>query len=119
MQCIESNDQPIAVADPAEHIHTAQDALDMMATAQYQYNSSALVLCRENLPEAFYDLKTGLAGEILQKFSNYGMRLAIVGDFSRYPSKALRDFIVECNRGTQVFWVASQADALQAIVLAR
>lgn len=53
MQCIEVSGQQIAVADPAELIHTAQDALDLMATAQYQYDSSALVLCRESLRKPF------------------------------------------------------------------
>ena len=115
MQMIETNGQPVAVISRTERIRTAQDALDLMATAQYQYNSTALVVYQESLPEDFFDLKTRLAGEILQKFSNYSMRLAIVGDFSQIQSKALRDFITECNRGRLVFWKAGLEEALQAL----
>ena len=115
MQMIETNGQPVAVISRTEQIRTAQDALDFMATAQYQYSSTALVIYQESLPEEFFNLKTRLAGEILQKFSNYNMKLAIVGDFSRYQSKALRDFITECNRGRLVFWKAELDEALRAL----
>ena len=41
---------------------------------------------------------------------NYQMRLAIVGDFSHYTSKPLRDFIYESNNGKQVgFWPTVEA----------
>ncbi len=115
MKSIKINGHSIAVADRARRITGVRETLDSMADARYLYESDALVLYKENLPEAFFDLKTGLAGEILQKFSNYRMRLAIVGDFSGYPSKALRAFILECNRGGLVFWAAGLDDALAAL----
>jgi hypothetical protein len=50
----------------------------------------------------FFDLKTGFAGEILQKFSTYGLKLAIIGNFQRYKSESLKAFIFESNRGGRV-----------------
>jgi len=113
MQYIEHNGLTFAVADRTEPIRTPQDALDRMVTAQYDRGCDTLIVYRESLPEAFFDLKTGLAGEILQKFSNYRMRLAIVGDCDGYPGGALRAFIRECNRGDRVFWADSLEDALR------
>jgi len=63
----------------------------------------------------FFDLKTGLAGEILQKFSNYRVKLAIVGDFEEVKSKSLRDFIRESNRGRTVNFVNSVEEAVERL----
>lgn len=59
------------------------------------------------LPANFLDLRARLAGEVLQKFVNYGLRVAIVGDVSQAAatSTALRDFIRESNRGRHVWFV--------------
>ena len=62
----------------------------------------------ERLDPAFFDLRSGVAGEFAQKFVNYGRRVAIVGDISEWVerSTALRDFVRECNRGQQLRFVA-------------
>ena len=65
-----------------------------------------------DLAPAFFDLKTGLAGDVLQKFSNYRMRLAIVGDFSRFSSKSLGDFISESNQVRRITFVPTINEAL-------
>jgi uncharacterized protein YdaL len=63
----------------------------------------------------FFDLKNGLAGKILQKFSTYRIRLAIIGDFSVYTSKSLSDFIYESNKGRQIAFVVSVEEALNRL----
>jgi hypothetical protein len=84
-------------------INTPEDMLDIMAEAGYN-NSTGIIIHNKSLNHGFFDLKSGLAGEILQKFSNYRMRLAIIGDFSGFKSRSLRDFIRESNdRGTICF----------------
>ncbi len=60
----------------------------------------------------FYDLKTQIAGEILQKYANYRVKLAIVGDFEKYTSNSLKAFILECNRGNQIFFCSDLDIAL-------
>jgi len=91
-------------------ITDGSSAMDLLASVRYETGCSAMVLRKEQLAEDFFRLSSGIAGEVLQKFVNYQMRLAIVGDFSHYTSKPLRDFIYESNQGTQVgFWPTEEA----------
>jgi hypothetical protein len=76
-------------------------------------NCSTVILKESNFHPEFFILHTRLAGEVLQKFSNYNFRLAIIGDFSKYQSKSLQDFIRECNKGNRVYFLSSIDEALQ------
>jgi hypothetical protein len=76
-------------------------------------NCSAIILKRENVISDFFNLSTGLAGEILQKFSNYNKRMAIIGDFENVKSKALHDFIYESNKTKQILFVKTAEEALK------
>ena len=100
-------------------IHNGQSALDLIATVFYDDNCSRMAINKEALCEDFFVLSTGIAGEVLQKAVNYRMKLAIVGDFSRYTSKPLQDFIYECNNGRDVFFVANEAAAVDRLKNAR
>ena len=92
-------------------ISSPDDVLDLMAEARLN-DSGRMIIHKKNLHPDFFDLKTKVAGEILQKFSNYRMRLAIVGDFSEFKSKSLRDFIRESNRTGTIYFVGSIDEAL-------
>jgi hypothetical protein len=76
-------------------------------------NCSTIILKKENILNDFYDLSTGIAGEILQKFSNYRRRIAIIGDFENIKSKSLKDFIYESNRTNQIIFVKTIEEALK------
>jgi len=115
MEYLKRNGVTVAVAAPDLPIGDAGDILDLIADAFYSGQATAIVLYKENLPERFFDLKTGLAGDVLQKFSNYRMKLAVVGDFSGYTSKSFRDFIYECNKGSQIFFKPDLESALAAL----
>jgi hypothetical protein len=91
-------------------IHRVDDALDLIGNCGYQGADSILLQEHQLAPE-FFDLKTGIAGEILQKFSTYGLRLAIVGNFDKYPGKSLKDFIYESNKGRRVNFVGTVEEA--------
>ncbi|MCY9698286.1 DUF4180 domain-containing protein [Paenibacillus alginolyticus] len=67
------------------------------------------------LIEDFFDLKTRLAGEILQKFINYHVKVAIVGDFSGFSSESLKDFIFECNKGKDIFFLSNEEEAIDKL----
>jgi hypothetical protein len=95
-------------------IKTVQDALDLMGNASYQGLRSVL-LNEENLDAQFYDLRSGIAGEILQKFASYQMKLAIVGEFEKYNSNALNALIAECNRGGHIFFVSDMNSAIKKL----
>ena len=88
------------------------DAMELIASARYETGCEALIFPKEALSEDFFRLSTGLAGEVLQKFVNYQMKLAVVGDFSRYTSKPLQDFIRESNEGRQICFQPSEEAAL-------
>jgi hypothetical protein len=75
--------------------------------------ASKLILHKENLAPQFFDLKTRLAGGVLQKFVTYSIQVAIVGDFTALTSDALKAFIYESNRGNQVFFLESVEKAVQ------
>lgn len=96
-------------------IETEQDALDIMASAGYLYESRKIIVHEQNLGKDFFDLRSGLAGGILQKFSNYRVRLAVVGDFARYESKRLQEFILESNKGRQVVFVKDLSEAKEIL----
>src|SRR5271168_1175238 len=42
------------------------------------FGSDGLIVTENDVSAAFFDLKTGLAGELFQKFENYGLCLALV-----------------------------------------
>jgi hypothetical protein len=97
-------------------IQNASDSLDLLGNLYYQ-DFDKIILHQKNLTPDFFDLKNGLAGEMLQKFSNYRVRLAIVGDFSTYGSKSITDFIFESNKMGQINFVKSVDDALTVLAL--
>jgi hypothetical protein len=95
-------------------IESVQDALDAIAEASYN-GCARMVIKKEALPEKFFSLRTGFAGEVLQKFSNYRMKLAITGDFGSIKSESLTCFIYECNNGRQIFFKTTMEEALDAL----
>ncbi len=101
-----------------EPLDSSQAVLDLLGSF-YPEHVEALILHEADLPPEFFQLRTRLAGEILQKLVNYRVKVAIVGEFQKYQSKALADFIYECNKGRQIFFVATRAEALARLAAAR
>jgi len=58
-----------------------------MVKVRYDYDCDKMIINKKNMTEDFFDLKNGIAGQIMQKYINYGMALAIVGEFEQYNSK--------------------------------
>ena len=96
-------------------IKDASSALDFMMSISYETKSRRIALNKEAIAEPFFDLKTQLAGEILQKFANYRIKFAIIGDFSSYKSNALKDFIFESNKGNNIFFVTDEESAVSKL----
>lgn len=94
-----------------EVIAGERQALDCIGDAGYQ-GAQWVAVPAERFDEAFFRLNTRVAGEIIQKFVQYRMGLAVLGDISRHTeaSSALRDFVRECNRGTQTWFLADAAE---------
>ena len=109
------NDTKIAeVISEGTVINSVEDGLDLLGNLYYQ-DFDKIIIHEKNVTPDFFDLKNRMAGEILQKFSNYRVRLAIVGDFSKYTSKSMNDFIYESNKGGFINFVNSQSEAVQVL----
>lgn len=106
----------IAVIHSDEIIITdVQSALDFIALVECETSCNRIIMNKSAIIEEFFDLSTCLAGEILQKFVNYYVILAIVGDFSKYDSKSLRDFIYESNKGKHLFFLSTEQQAIERL----
>lgn len=96
-------------------IEDVQSAIDFIMNIKYETNCNKIALNKEAIIEDFFILSKGLAGEILQKFINYQTKFAIYGDFSKYTSKPLRDFIYESNNGKDIFFVENEEQAIEKL----
>lgn len=104
-EVIQKNNTAVAVVHSEEVLITdVQSALDLIMTVKYETHCTNLALNKEAITKDFFILSTCLAGEILQKFINYGVRFAIYGDFSGYTSKPLKDFMYESNKGRDIYF---------------
>ena len=113
---IEKNGIACAVVNSNEIVITdAQSALDVLMSAKYDIGTKNIVVDKKLITEDFFILSKGLAGEILQKYVNYGGRIAIYGDYSHYTSKPPKDFIYESNKGKDVFFVTTRDEAVEML----
>ena len=104
----------LEIRSEEQFINNGQDVLDLFGELYGQYYDG-IILYERNITPDFFDLQTKLAGEILQKFSNYRIRLVIVGDWSKYTSRSLEAFICESNRGKTVNFSSSPTEALKLL----
>jgi len=95
-------------------INSVDDGLNLLGNLYYQ-DFDKIIIHETNITPDFFDLKNGIAGEILQKFANYRVRLAIVGDFTKYTRKSIHDFIYESNKGKQINFVTSKSEAIKVL----
>lgn len=96
-------------------IRDVQSAVDFIMTIKYETNCNKIALNKDAIVEEFFILSKGLAGEILQKFINYKTKFAIYGDYSKYTSKPLKDFIYESNNGKAIFFVENEEEAIKML----
>lgn len=115
IKLIKGNNQYFAeiISDEIE-LRNAQNALDIMVNSIYN-GARKIIIPEKNILPAFFDLKTGVAGEILQKFSTYRCQLAIIGDFGKFNSQSLKDFIFESNKQGRINFVSSLEEARKSL----
>lgn len=109
---IETIDDVVIVKSREVIITDVASALDLVMDLKHQTSCHKIALNKGAITEKFFILSSGLAGEILQKLVNYGIKLAIYGDYSKYTSKPLKDFIYESNKGEDVFFVEDKSEAI-------
>jgi hypothetical protein len=92
-------------------ISTTQQFLQMLMDSC----AEGVIVHKGNIDKSFFELRSGLAGEMLQKVVNYRLRLAIVGDFSIYKSDSLHAFIYEANKSNTIVFVGTVGEALKRL----
>jgi len=91
-----------AVRDPAA-----------VLTGCIENGADSVLMDADALPDEFFDLSTGFAGELLHKLTTYRIRLAaVVSDPSAYSTR-FQEFVGEANRGRQCRFVATRREAIE------
>jgi Domain of unknown function (DUF4180) len=98
--------QVYLVSAQGSELRTSQDAVDLMSVAS-ERRAAFIAIPVDRLGDDFFELRTRVAGEIIQKFVMYGARVAIVGDISERiaSSNSLAAFVRESNRGRDLCFV--------------
>lgn len=109
-------DIAVIISDKIE-IHNAQEALDLLMTCAYQWSRKILINEKNIVPE-FFSLQSGIAWEVLQKVVNYDCCISIVGDYEKFSSQSLKDFIYESNKGGRVSFVTSIDEGIERLIKA-
>src|SRR5471030_3046452 len=99
-------------------LRTDRDAVDLIGKL-FETHSNLVVLPTGRLDDDFFEPKTGIAGEFIRIFANYGLRIAIVGDISRYvaENEVLRDCVHKSNSGDQLWFFPNLADLGERLAL--
>ena len=111
----EKNVDIALVSSDEKVVVDTQSALDLAMTVKYETGTNKIIMDKRNLSDEFFILSNGMAGEILQKFINYHIKIAIYGDYSMHTSKPLKDFIYESNKGKDVFFVSTLDKAVDML----
>ena len=98
-----------------------QSALDLIATASYEADVNRIAFDKHQVHPDFFRLRTGLAGDVLQKFTNYGVKAAFFGDFTAMTDKSepFRAFVKESNAGNCIFFAESEDEAVERLLTAQ
>jgi hypothetical protein len=110
-------DANVLVCEPdGPRLRGDRDALDLLGEA-FGRGATWVAVPAERFHDDFFVLRTGVAGEIVQKFVNYRLGLAIVGDISRFTeaSSALRAWVLESNRGRHIWFVRDLAELAERL----
>ncbi|NKB34575.1 MAG: DUF4180 domain-containing protein [Pseudomonadales bacterium] len=84
------------------------ETINVMKLLSSSFEQEGMLISEHDLGPAFFDLSTGLAGEIFQKFANYNQKLAIVvADLSNY-SQRIQELALEHSNHSHIRFVSSE-----------
>lgn len=106
---IMSEERRVIIASEAGiAIRSVKDLPDMIGAC---FGAGGLILGEEDLAPEFFDLKSGLAGELLQKCVNYGLRTAIVVPEPEAHGERFRELAYEHRSHNMIRFVRSREEA--------
>lgn len=94
----------------------ANDAVELIGKAS-ELGAALIVIPVERIRADFFDLRTGVAGDFIQKLVTYGSRVVILGDIPEQvaQSKSLAAWILESNRGSHLWFLKDRDDLTQRL----
>ncbi len=110
MQLQTSEFHGIRIVECTDSITRIEDAMDLVA-ACFEHDAERVLLESRVLPAAFFELSSGFAGEFLQKFSNYRIKLAAVFPSEDGYGDRFREFLQEAKRGRGFRVFTTRAEA--------
>jgi hypothetical protein len=116
-KCYELHGVGVLECDVSEkQLRNYNEAVELIGKA-FENRASLILVPAECLEDDFFRLSTRIAGELIQKVVQYRQRLVIVGDISRHlaESSALRAFVLEANRGKEVWFLATREELDQRL----
>lgn len=102
----------IAVVNADEvFIKTDETMGQLCLTVKMQGGTNLIAINEEAFPTKFFDPSTGFPQKVLSKLQQNQVKMAVVGEFSRYANTGFMDFMAECNNGFHLFFVANEETA--------
>jgi hypothetical protein len=105
----------IELASGGGLVGSERDALDLVGACG-EHGTRLLLIDASCLPEEFFRLRTGLAGAVLQKFVNYGLKVAAYTPPNMSNQGKFMDFKLETNRGNHFRLLESKEDAIDWLI---
>ena len=99
----------VVASDSGLSIQSSSDISDVLSAS---IGSAGLVLTEEDLGQEFFDLRSGLAGELFQKSTNYRLRVAIVLPDPAIYGERFSELAYEHKSHNMVRFVRSKDEAL-------
>jgi hypothetical protein len=100
--------EPTQVFDPTAVVITGAES-----------GADSLLFDEHSLPSDFFNLSSGLAGELLHRLSIYQMRMAVVVPDLTIHSTHFQAFAREANKGQQFRFFPTRQEAIHWLELAR
>ena len=107
---IEKNGIKTVKMDGEDFIAQTGDALDLLGFAGSN-GTNRILLDSHRLHADFFNLKTGIAGDILEKFSIYRIRAAFIINPPHGEHPRFREMMYESNLGGDIRFFGSSAEA--------
>lgn len=104
------NKKYIELISTTEPLTTENDALDLIALC-WEHETNALMIHYASLSEDFFKLKTKVAGNIIQKFINYGIKAATIVPQEIIQKGRFKEMAVETNQGNHFRLYESKEEA--------
>ncbi|WP_144937519.1 DUF4180 domain-containing protein [Paenibacillus sp. 32O-W] len=104
------NKKYIELISAAEPLGTENDALDLIALC-WEHGINALMIHYTALSEDFFKLKTKSAGNIIQKFINYGIKAAAIIPRETIQKGRFKEMAMETNKGNHFRLYESKEEA--------